>query len=152
MSITSQAMSPGESKKEPKMEKCFSTLSREKEGQNSQESSTNMDKKSNESPLFLVTMSNIEEIVKAVLNYKPKVLLHTNKEGMNILHVAILYRHIDFFDMVIKDEVFAKRLLSATGKEKNSVLHMVSQKRKSPASEKMQSPALQLQNELLLLE
>ena len=74
MSITSQAMSPGESKKEPKMEKCFSRLSREKEGQNSQESSTNMDKKSNESPLFLVTMSNIEEIVKAVLNYKPKVL------------------------------------------------------------------------------
>ena len=76
------------------MEKCSSGLSREMKGQNSQESSTDKDKKSNESPLFLATMSNIEEIVKAVLNYKPEALQHTNKEGMNILHLTILYRHI----------------------------------------------------------
>ena len=105
-------MSLSESKKEPKIEKCSSRLSGEKEGQNSEESSTNKDKKINESPLFLATMSNIEEIVKAVLNYKPEALKHTDKEGMNILHVAILYRHIDIFYMVVQHEVFAKRLLS----------------------------------------
>ena len=152
MSVTSQAMSPCESKKEPKMEKCSYELSQEKEGCNSQESSTTKDKKSNESPLFLATMSDIKEIVEAVLKCKPEALKQTNKEGMNILHVAILYRHIDIFDMVVKHEVLARRLLSATDNEKNSVLHMVSQKQKSQASEKMQSPALQLRNELLLFE
>ena len=145
-------MSVGECDKEPEIEECSSKLSQKKEGQNSQENSTNKDKKSDESALFLATMSNIQEIVKEVLNFQPKALKHTNKKGMNILHVAILYRHIDIFDMVIKHEVFSRRLLSATDDKGNSVLHMVSKKRKSQASEKMQSPALQLRDELLLFE
>ena len=108
------------------MEKCFYELSWEKEERNSHESSTTKDEKSNECPLFLATMSNIKEIVIAVLNCKPKALKHTNKEGMNILHVVILHRHIDIFDRVVKHEVLARRLLSATDNETNSVLHMVS--------------------------
>lgn len=151
-SINSQAISLSESKKEPEIKEHSSKLSQIKEGQNSQESSTSKYKKSDESPLFLATMSDIKQIVKAVLNFRPQALEHTNKEGMNILHVAILYRHIDIFDMVIKFEVLARRLLSATDNEGNSILHMVSQKRKSQASEKMQSPALQLREELLLFE
>lgn len=150
-SINSQAISLSESKKEPEIKEHSSKLSQIKEGQNSQESSTSKYKKSDESPLFLATMSDIKQIVKAVLNFRPQALEHTN-EGMNILHVAILYRHIDIFDMVIKFEVLARRLLSATDNEGNSILHMVSQKRKSQASEKMQSPALQLREELLLFE
>ncbi|KAJ9689843.1 hypothetical protein PVL29_012487 [Vitis rotundifolia] len=144
-------MGQGESK-EHEIEEHFSKLSQKKEGQNSQESLTNKDKKSNETPLFLATMSNIEEIVNRILYFHPQAFTHTNKEGMNILHVAILYRHIDIFDMVVKSEVLARRLLSGTDNKGNSVLHMVSQKRKSQASEKMQSPALQLQDELLLFE
>ena len=129
-SINSQAISLSESKKEPEIKEHSSKSSQIKEGQNSQESSTIKYKKSEESPLFLATMSDIKQIVKAVLNFRPQALEHTNKEGMNILHVAILYRHIDIFDMVIKFEVLARRLLSATDNEGNSILHMVSQKRK----------------------
>ena len=123
-----------------------------KKGQNSEESSINKDKKSNENALFLATMSNIQEIVQEVLNFRPQALKHTNKEGMNILHVAIIYRHIYIFNMVIEHELLSRRLLSASDDEGNSVLHMVSQKRKSETSEKMQSPALQLRDELLLFE
>ena len=148
--INSKAVSQDESKKHEI--EHFSKLSQKKEGQNSQESLTNQDKKSDETPLFLATMSNIEEIVDKMLYFHPRAFTHTNKEGMNILHVTILYRHIDIFDMVVKSEVLARRLLSATDNKGNSVLHMVSQKRKSQASEKMQSPALQLQDELLLFE
>ncbi|XP_034697721.1 ankyrin repeat-containing protein At5g02620-like isoform X2 [Vitis riparia] len=149
--INSKAVGQDESK-EHEIEEHFSKLSQKKEGQNSQESLTNKDKKCDETPLFLATMSNIEEIVDKILYFHPQAFTHTNKEGMNILHVAILYRHIDIFDMVVKSEVLARRLLSATDNKGNSVLHMVSQKRKSQASEKMQSPALQLQDELLLFE
>ena len=152
VNINSQSMTLGESNKGPKIEECSSKLSQKKRGQNSQDSSTNKDKKSDESALFLATMSNIREIIKEVLNFQPQALRHINKEGMNILHMAIIYRHIDIFDMVIKNEVLSRRLLSATDDEGNSVLHMVSQKKKSQASEKMQSPALQLRDELLLFE
>ncbi|KAL6312405.1 hypothetical protein AAG906_015116 [Vitis piasezkii] len=84
-------------------------------------------------------MSDIKQIVKAVLNFRPQALEHTNKEGMNILHVAILYRHIDIFDMVIKFEVLARRLLSATIMKE---LHTTYDAK----------PALQLREELLLFE
>ena len=134
--------------KESEIEECSS----KRKGQNSEESSNSKNKKSDESPLFLATMFNIEEIVKAFLDYRPEALNRRNKEGMNILHVAILYRRIDIFDMVVKDEVFVRRLVSTTDKEENSILHMVSQRRKSQASEKMQNPAMELRDELRLFE
>lgn len=33
---------------------------------------------------FLAIKSNIEEIVKTILNFQPQALKHTDKEGMNI--------------------------------------------------------------------
>ncbi|CBI33997.3 unnamed protein product, partial [Vitis vinifera] len=125
----------------------------ENEGRNYQESSTNYKyKKSDEAPLFLATMSNIQDIVEETLVCHPQALEHINKEGMNILHVAILHRHIEIFDVVAKSELLARSLLSATDNKGNSLLHMVGLKRKSQASEKMQSPAFQLQKELLLFK
>ena len=51
--------------------------------------------------------------------------------------MTILYCRIDIFDMVVKFEVLAKSLLSTMNNEGNFILHMVSPKRKSQASEKM---------------
>ena len=59
---------------------------------------------------------------------------------MNILHAAILYRHTTIFDMVVESKVFVRSLLSTTDNNGNSLLHMVSQKRKNQVSERMQSP------------
>ena len=151
-SINSQAVSLSESKKEPEIKEHSSKLSQIKEGQNSQESSTSKYKKSDESPLFLATISDIKQIVKTVLNFRPQALEHTN-EGMNILHVAILYRHDQIFDMVVEEfEVLSRRLLSATDNEGNSLLHMVGKKKKSEVREKMQNPALQLRTEFVLFK
>ena len=69
-SINSQAVDLGESKKKTEIVEHSSKLSQKNGGQNSQESSTNKYKKSHESPLFLETMSNIEEIVKAILSFQ----------------------------------------------------------------------------------
>ena len=71
---------------------------------------------------------------------------------MNILHVAILYRDTTIFYMVVGSKVFARSLLLATDNNGNSLLHMVGQKRKSQASERMQSHASQLRKELQLFE
>ncbi|KAJ9701204.1 hypothetical protein PVL29_006514 [Vitis rotundifolia] len=119
----------------------------EKKGQNS----TKL-KKRDESPLFLATISNIQEIVEEILVCQPQMLENTNKEGMNILQVAILHRCIEIFDMVVKLEVLPSSLLSTTDKEGNSLLHMVGKEKNSQAGERMQTPAFQLQKELLLFQ
>ena len=110
-------------------------------------------KKSHEDLLFLATMSNTPQIVRQILIHHPQAIEHTNKEGMNILHVAILYRHDQIFDMVVEEfEVLSRRLLSATDNEGNSLLHMVGKKKKSQSREKMQNPAFQLQTEFVLFK
>ncbi|KAL6332618.1 hypothetical protein AAG906_009938 [Vitis piasezkii] len=70
-----------------------SELSQKKEGKISQRStSTSEDNKRVENPLLLATISNIPKIVKAILDCQPQAIEHTNKEGMNILHVTILFK------------------------------------------------------------
>ena len=105
-----------------------------------------------ETPLFLATMSGIPEIVGEILKKYPKAIEHCNDQGRNILHVAINYRQIEIFDVVVKMEMPARRLLRATDTKGNSILHMVGKKEKRYVSRKTRSPAIQLQEELLLFE
>ena len=105
-----------------------------------------------ETPLFLATMSGIPEIVGEILKKYPQAIEHYNDQGRNILHVAINYRQIEIFDMVVEMEMPARRLLRATDTKGNSILHMVGKKEKRYVSRKTRSPAIQLQEELLLFE
>ncbi|RVX08049.1 hypothetical protein CK203_014686 [Vitis vinifera] len=133
--------------------KKYGQESRKMEGQNPQKiegQNSNKCKKSNETPLFLATISNIKEIVEEILLYHPMELEHTNNEGMNILQVAILHQDEEIFDMLVKSEVLPRRLFLATDNQGNSLPHMVSQN--SQASEKMQNPAFQLRNQLMLFQ
>ena len=125
----------------------------ENEGQNYQESSTNYEyKTSDEAPLFLATISNIQDIVEEILVCHPHALEHTNKEGMNILHVTILYHHIEIFYIMAKSKLLARSLLSTTDNKGNSLLLMVGLKRKSQASEKMQALHSNYKKSLLLFK
>ncbi|KAJ9689834.1 hypothetical protein PVL29_012483 [Vitis rotundifolia] len=125
------------------------------EGQNPQENegqNSNKCKKSNETLLFLATISGIKEIVEEILLYHPKEFEHTNREGMNILQVAILHRQEEIFYMLVKSEVLPRSLFLSRDGHGNSLLHMVGQNTKNKSSEKMQNPAFQLRNELLLFQ
>ena len=108
--------------------------------------------RSKETTLFLATMSGIPEIVEEILKKYPQAIEHYNDQGRNILHVAINYRQIEIFDMVVKMEMPARRLLRATDAKGNSILHMVGKKGKRYVLRKSRSPAIQLQEELLLFE
>lgn len=108
--------------------------------------------KTGETPLFLATMSGIREIVEQILDVHPQAIEHINNKGRNILHLAIKYRQIEIFDLVVSNEMLARRLIAETDKWGNSLLHMAGKKSSACMAEKIQSPALQLQKELLLLE
>ncbi|WJZ95918.1 hypothetical protein VitviT2T_014653 [Vitis vinifera] len=105
-----------------------------------------------EIPLFLATWSGIQEIVKEIFAVHPQAFEHINCKGKNILHFAIKHRQIKIFNLVVNNEFIARNLVRKLDDEGNSILHMVGKKRADYVPEKIQSPALQLQKELILFE
>ncbi|KAH9660794.1 ANK REP REGION domain-containing protein [Citrus sinensis] len=105
-----------------------------------------------ETPLFLATKSGCLEIVKEIFNVYPQAVEHIDDEGRNILHVAIKYRQLEIFELVIQMEVPMRRLVRKIDNGGNTLLHMTGIKRSDYVPEKMEGPALVLQEELLWYE
>uniref|UniRef100_A0A5B7ALN6 PGG domain-containing protein n=1 Tax=Davidia involucrata TaxID=16924 RepID=A0A5B7ALN6_DAVIN len=105
-----------------------------------------------ETPLFLATKSGCTEIVEEILKMYPQAVEHIDDEGCNILHVAIKYRQIQILDIVEKMEIPMIRLLRKIDDNGNSILHMVGIIADDRRVEDMRSPALLLQEDLLLFE
>ncbi|GAY38360.1 hypothetical protein CUMW_036090 [Citrus unshiu] len=105
-----------------------------------------------ETPLFLATKSGCIEIVKDILSVYPQAVEHIDDEGRNILHVAIKYRQLEIFELVVQMEIPLRRLVRKIDYNGNTIFHMAGIKRKDYVPEKMEGPALLLQDELLWYE
>ncbi|KAH9660789.1 ANK REP REGION domain-containing protein [Citrus sinensis] len=105
-----------------------------------------------DTPLFLATKSGCVEIVKQILQIYPQSLGYIDHEGRNILHVAIKYRQLEIFETVRKMEALSRRLVSKIDNNGNTILHTAGEKIKDYIPEKMEGPALVLQEELLWYE
>lgn len=101
-----------------------------------------------ETPLFLATKSGCLQIVKEILKTYPQAVEHIDDEGRNILHVAIKYRQLEIFELVKEKEAAMRRLVRKIDNNGNTILHMVGVKIKDFVPEKMEGPALVLQEEL----
>ncbi|KAI8000045.1 hypothetical protein LOK49_LG09G00219 [Camellia lanceoleosa] len=119
-----------------------------------QASTTHGNKAGNaETPLFLATKLGIIEIVEQILKKYPQAAEHIDHHGRNILHIAIKYRQIHIFDFLEKKmEISMMRLLQKIDNNGNSVLHTVALRPNGYKDEKMRSPTLVLQEDLLLFE
>ncbi|XP_010666482.2 uncharacterized protein LOC104883632 [Beta vulgaris subsp. vulgaris] len=110
-----------------------------------------------ETPLLLAARSGCIEVVREILEMYPEAVDHLNDNQENVLHVAIKNRNIDIFDLIRETRPSTSRgLLRAINKQDNSILHLVGCK---PANlgefsdyREMKSPAVQLSEELTLLE
>ncbi|KAH7561037.1 hypothetical protein ACOSP7_016419 [Xanthoceras sorbifolium] len=105
-----------------------------------------------ESALFLATKSGCIEMVKRILKVYPQAIEYIDDEGRNILHVAIKYRQLEIFEYVKHMEVPMMRFIRKIDNNGNTVLHMTGIKRSDYVPEKMEGPALVLQEELLWFE
>ena len=103
-------------------------------------------------PLFLATKSGCIEIVREILEIYPQAVEHIDNEGRTILHVAIKYRQLEVFKLVLTMEVAMRWLVRRLDIDGNSILHMVGIKRDDYVPEKLRGPALELQEELLWFE
>ncbi|XP_065618408.1 ankyrin repeat-containing protein ITN1-like [Quercus suber] len=103
-------------------------------------------------PLFLATRSGCVEIVEKILKSYPQAVEHIDERGRNILHIAIKYRQLKIYDLVKNMELPMRRLTRKIDEDGNSILHTVGIKSKDYVPEKMQGPALELQDELRWFE
>ncbi|KAL5831152.1 hypothetical protein ACOSQ3_016579 [Xanthoceras sorbifolium] len=103
-------------------------------------------------PIFLATKSGCVEMVKLILKIYPQAVEYINGDGQNILHTAIKYRQIEIFDLVKNMEAPMRRLVRKLDNKGNTILHMTGIKRKDNVPERMDNPALVLQDELLWFE
>ncbi|KAG7963029.1 hypothetical protein I3843_09G097100 [Carya illinoinensis] len=105
-----------------------------------------------DTPLFLATKSGCVDIAEEILKRYPQAVEHIDDKGRNILHIAIKYRQLSIFYHVTKGEVTKRRLVRKFDNEGNSILHVVGMKSKDYMPEKLQSPALELQDEMQWFE
>lgn len=114
--------------------------------------SVQQEKEGGITPLFIATKSGCVEIVREILETYPQAVEHIDKLGRTILHVAIKYRQLDIFKLVLGMEVPMRWLVRRFDNKGNSILHMVGKKRADYVPEKLRGPALELQEELLWFE
>ncbi|XP_030964191.1 ankyrin repeat-containing protein NPR4-like [Quercus lobata] len=100
------------------------------------------------SPLFFATISGCVQIVKEILDLYPQAVVHIDDKGRNILHVAIKYRQLDIFELVMKMKLPKNWLVGKLDEGGNSMLHTAGKRNKDYVPEKMQGPALELQEEM----
>ncbi|KAL7593666.1 hypothetical protein Lser_V15G32030 [Lactuca serriola] len=106
-----------------------------------------------DSPLFLATKSGCTEIVREILQVYPQAVEHIDENGRDILHVAIQYRRMEIYKVVINMKYPLMRLRGEIDNLGNSILHMVGQKIEDQKAEvDFRSPALILRDDLLLFE
>ncbi|KAK3017726.1 hypothetical protein RJ639_003082 [Escallonia herrerae] len=105
-----------------------------------------------ETPLMSATKYGCTEIVEAILKKYPQAVEHVDVKGRNILHLAIKYRHIKIFNIVERMGFPMIRLIRKLDNNGNTILHYVGIKKEAHGSKDMRSPALVLQEDLLLFE
>lgn len=106
-----------------------------------------------DSPLILATKSGCTYIVKEILRVYSQAVELIDKDGRNILNVAIQYRRIDIYKAVIEMKYPLMTLRDTIDNEGNSLLHMVAMKATDQLVEMdFRNPALELKDDLLLFE
>nr|XP_043612594.1 ankyrin repeat-containing protein ITN1-like [Erigeron canadensis] len=105
----------------------------------------NIDQKP-DTPLLLATKHNCPEIVEEILKVYPQAVEHVDKEGHNILHLAILHRRLAIIDVMENMEYPLQRLRGRLDKKYNTLLHMVGLKA-NDLEDEVKDPAKQLKDD-----
>ncbi|XVF27960.1 hypothetical protein REPUB_Repub14bG0154100 [Reevesia pubescens] len=112
------------------------------------EEGTTKRSKLRDTPLLIAASTGIMEIVRSILKVYPQAVEHVNQNGQNILHVSILHRQFEVYDLVINEKKEAKeRLVSGIDNDGCTILHHAAKTRYYHGGRKP-TPALQLQEEL----
>ncbi|XP_061337466.1 uncharacterized protein LOC133284467 [Gastrolobium bilobum] len=74
--------------------------------------------------MFDAAKSGNVVILKYILKYDPSLLMKVDSKGQSILHIAILYRHIAVYRLIMSKGAYKNVLLQLVDKDGNNVLHL----------------------------
>ncbi|GMI77499.1 hypothetical protein like AT3G18670 [Hibiscus trionum] len=103
-----------------------------------------------DTPLFIAARAGIVEVVTEILTVYPQAIDHINRNGQNVLHVAIMHRQYKVYDL-LKNKVEAKRLVRGIDNRGCTILHRAADTKFYHGGTKP-TPALKLQQELIWFE
>lgn len=104
-----------------------------------------------DTPLLLATKHGCTQIVEEILDQYPQAIEHIDKDGRNILHVAIKYRNHEVFDHVVNKKYAKERLRGKIDNNANTLLHMVGEEVQDVDSD-LKGPAYVLQDNMKLFK
>ncbi|KAK1412367.1 hypothetical protein QVD17_33565 [Tagetes erecta] len=104
-----------------------------------------------DTPLLLATKHGCTQIVEEILDQYPQAIEHIDKDGRNILHVAIKYRNHEVFDHVVNRKHAKERLRGKIDKDANTLLHMVGEEVQDVDSD-LKGPAYVLQDNMQMFK
>ncbi|KAJ8760404.1 hypothetical protein K2173_015071 [Erythroxylum novogranatense] len=104
-----------------------------------------------EAPLLTATSRGISEMVLEILNHYPQAVEYHNDRGQNILHVAVMHRRKEIFNLIKSSKIPLSRMYHAIDSKGFTLLHHVADTRHY-TEETMPGPALKLQKELKWFE
>ncbi|KAL4585382.1 hypothetical protein LXL04_010001 [Taraxacum kok-saghyz] len=104
-----------------------------------------------DTPLLLATKHRCTQIVEEILNLYPQAIEHIDQDGRNILHVAILNRHHEIFDFVVKTKYAKERLGGKIDNDANTLLHMVAEEVPDIDSD-LKGPAIVLRDNIRMFK
>ncbi|KAK8992197.1 hypothetical protein V6N11_048291 [Hibiscus sabdariffa] len=103
-----------------------------------------------DTPLFIAARAGIVEVVTEILTVYPQAIDHINRNGQNVLHVAIMHRQYKVYDL-LKKKAEAKRLVRGIDNRGCTILHRAADTKFYHGGTKP-TPALKLQQELIWFE
>lgn len=103
--------------------------------------------------LFSATkLGNFEFLAELINNY-PELIWEVSPENWTIIHVAVLYRHGNIFNLIHEIESVKTTITTFEDNDNNNILHLAA---KSPPEDRQNvqsaGAALQMQQELLWFE
>ncbi|KAL2336601.1 hypothetical protein Fmac_011047 [Flemingia macrophylla] len=75
-----------------------------------------------ETPLFLGAASGIMEVVKGIIERYPEAVSYVNRDGLNVLHVAVKHRKSKVYEYLEKGPAF-ESLKQRISTDKRTILH-----------------------------
>nr|GEU63500.1 ankyrin repeat-containing protein At5g02620-like [Tanacetum cinerariifolium] len=104
-----------------------------------------------DTPLLLATKYRCTQVVEEILESYPQAIEHVDQDGRNILHIAILYRNHEVFDLVVDTKYAKQRLRGKIDNDANTLLHMVGEEAPDVEAD-LKGPALVLQDNMKLFK
>ncbi|PON41664.1 Transmembrane protein [Parasponia andersonii] len=96
-------------------------------------------------------LGNFEFLAELISSY-PDLLWETNDENQSIIHVAVLYRHANIFNLIHEIGSIKDLLASYQDEDGNNILHLAAKLAPPERLNIVSGAALQMQQELLWFE